>query len=110
MTAEICEPVPLALPGSGRNVAEHVQRLTGDLPASPTAVVVQGPGGTGKTVLLAELASSYRRAGATVVDGLEILVQQGALSYQGWTGLVPDLDLMREAAHRSDAPPSRSDP
>ncbi|MBW8767846.1 MAG: ATP-binding protein, partial [Geodermatophilales bacterium] len=69
MTAEICEPVAPALPGSGRNVAEHVQRLTGDLPASPTAVVVQGPGGTGKTVLLAELASSYRRAGATVVDG-----------------------------------------
>jgi shikimate dehydrogenase len=36
--------------------------------------------------------------GATVVDGLEILVQQGALSMQIWTGREPDLDTMRAAA------------
>jgi DNA-binding CsgD family transcriptional regulator len=69
MTAEICEPVDPQVLGAGRNVAHHVQRLTGDLPGSPTAVVIHGPGGTGKTFLLGELASSYRRAGATVVDG-----------------------------------------
>jgi shikimate dehydrogenase len=48
-----------------------------------------GPG------LLLEAAS---RCGATVIDGLEILVQQGALSLQIWTGEAPDLDVMRAAA------------
>ncbi|SDD38416.1 regulatory protein, luxR family [Geodermatophilus telluris] len=33
------------------------------------AVVVQGPGGTGKTRLLAELAAAHRRVGRTVLDG-----------------------------------------
>jgi shikimate 5-dehydrogenase len=32
------------------------------------------------------------------VDGLEILVQQGALSLEIWTGCVPPLDIMRAAA------------
>ena len=39
-------------------------------------------------------------AGATVVDGLEVLVQQGALSLEIWTGRKPDLDAMRRAARR----------
>lgn len=37
-------------------------------------------------------------AGATVVDGLEILVQQGALSLEIWTGRNGPLDVMRAAA------------
>ncbi len=37
-------------------------------------------------------------AGATVVDGIEILVRQGALSLQIWTGCEPPLDVMRAAA------------
>jgi shikimate dehydrogenase len=36
--------------------------------------------------------------GARLVDGLEVLVRQGALSFQRWTGLEPPLDVMREAA------------
>src|SRR3954469_19882854 len=36
--------------------------------------------------------------GARVVDGLEVLVQQGALSFEHWTGVAPPLDVMREAA------------
>jgi shikimate dehydrogenase len=44
--------------------------------------------------------------GARVVDGLEILVRQGALSFTRWTGREPSLDTMRGAArgeisHRS---------
>jgi len=39
-------------------------------------------------------------ARAAVVDGLEILVQQGARSLEIWTGRRPDLDVMREAARR----------
>jgi shikimate dehydrogenase len=39
-----------------------------------------------------------RAGGARVVDGLEVLVQQGALSFEHWTGVAPPLDVMREAA------------
>jgi shikimate dehydrogenase len=38
--------------------------------------------------------------GATVVDGLEMLVQQGALSLRIWTGEEPSLEAMRAAVHR----------
>ncbi len=37
-------------------------------------------------------------AGAEVVDGLEVLVRQGAASFRIWTGVDPPLDVMREAA------------
>ncbi len=37
-------------------------------------------------------------AGATVIDGIEILVRQGALSLRRWTGREPSLDVMRAAA------------
>jgi shikimate dehydrogenase len=39
-------------------------------------------------------------AGAEIVDGLEILVQQGALSLRIWAGREPPLDVMRAAARR----------
>jgi shikimate dehydrogenase len=39
-----------------------------------------------------------RVSGARVVDGLEVLVRQGALSFERWTGVEPPLDVMREAA------------
>src|SRR4051812_15411300 len=39
-----------------------------------------------------------RGGGARVVDGLEVLVRQGALSLRRWTGAEPPLDVMREAA------------
>jgi shikimate dehydrogenase len=38
------------------------------------------------------------RAGARVVDGIEVLVRQGALSFRGWTGKEPPIDVMRRAA------------
>ncbi len=37
-------------------------------------------------------------AGARTVDGIEILVLQGALSFELWTGRKPPLDVMRAAA------------
>jgi shikimate dehydrogenase len=37
-------------------------------------------------------------AGAPVVDGIEVLVRQGALSLEIWTGRTPPLDTMRAAA------------
>lgn len=63
--------------------------------------LVYRPGGT-------ELLHAASERGTAVVDGLEILVQQGALSYEAWIGNAPDQALMREAAYQADAPPSRS--
>jgi shikimate dehydrogenase len=45
------------------------------------------------------LLEAAEKAGAATVDGLEILVQQGARSLEIWTGCEPDLDVMRRAAH-----------
>jgi shikimate dehydrogenase len=45
-----------------------------------------------------KLVSEARSRGAATVDGLEVLVQQGAESLQIWTGLEPPLDVMRDAA------------
>jgi shikimate dehydrogenase len=39
-----------------------------------------------------------QRGGSRLVDGLEILVRQGALSFTRWTGAEPSLDVMRAAA------------
>jgi shikimate dehydrogenase len=44
------------------------------------------------------LLKAAEGARAAVVDGLEILVQQGARSLEIWTGRQPDLDVMRAAA------------
>jgi shikimate dehydrogenase len=44
------------------------------------------------------LLRAAEAAGASVVDGLEILVQQGALSLEIWTGSKPPLNVMRDAA------------
>jgi shikimate dehydrogenase len=38
-----------------------------------------------------------RAAGGRVVDGLELLVRQGALSFTAWTGCQAPLDVMRAA-------------
>jgi shikimate dehydrogenase len=45
-----------------------------------------------------ELTTAARRWGAEAVDGLEILVAQGAASFERWTGRPPDLRVMGEAA------------
>ncbi|HVY95565.1 MAG TPA: shikimate dehydrogenase [Solirubrobacterales bacterium] len=44
------------------------------------------------------LLAAAAAAGAETVDGLEILVQQGALSLRIWTEREPPLDVMRAAA------------
>ena len=44
------------------------------------------------------LVAAARAAGAETVDGLELLVRQGALSFRIWTGSEPPLEVMRRAA------------
>ena len=44
------------------------------------------------------------RGGARVVDGIEVLVRQGARSFQRWTGREAPLAAMRTAARRAGTP------
>ncbi len=46
------------------------------------------------------LLGAAEEAGATVVDGIDVLVRQGALSLRIWTGLEAPLAAMRAAARR----------
>ncbi len=62
---------------------------------APGQVVVDLVYGERPSPLLA--AAEAGRAAA--VDGIEVLVRQGALSLRIWTGLEPPLDVMQEAAY-----------
>ncbi len=44
------------------------------------------------------LLAAAEEAGAELVDGLEILVRQGAISFEIWTGQTAPLSVMRDAA------------
>jgi len=53
-----------------------------------------------------QLLRQARAAGATAIDGLGMLIGQGALSFEMWTGVWPPEDAMRaacEAVLRTDA-------
>jgi shikimate dehydrogenase len=58
----------------------------------------------GGTTLIREAG----QRGIATVDGLEILVRQGALSFTLWTGLAAPLDTMRDAAHGRHPEPDAS--
>jgi shikimate dehydrogenase len=61
-----------------------------------------GPGVTAVDLAYGEsetpLVAESRSLGALTVDGLEILVRQGAESLRIWTGREPPLEVMRQAA------------
>lgn len=61
---------------------------------APGQTVVDMVYDSGPTALLA----AAEAAGATTVDGVEVLVRQGALSFRIWTGREPPLGAMRAAA------------
>ncbi|MDQ3759276.1 MAG: shikimate dehydrogenase [Actinomycetota bacterium] len=86
------DPAPggQSLPGEGEPDLKHLPVLSDDLKAEVVIDLVYGSRET-------ELIGAARAAGATVVDGLEILVRQGAASLRIWTGLEPPLDAMRRA-------------
>jgi shikimate dehydrogenase len=51
---------------------------------------------------LTPLLATARRHGAQVVDGLDVLVAQGALSFQLWTGRAAPVEIMRRAAQAAE--------
>jgi shikimate dehydrogenase len=55
-----------------------------------------------------ELLVAAGDAGATVVDGLSMLVYQGARSFELWTGLPAPVDVMRRALDLEKRPLERS--
>jgi shikimate dehydrogenase len=59
---------------------------------SYVADMVYRPGST-------QLLAAAREHGARTLDGLGILLAQGALSFELWTGRKPPLDVMRAALH-----------
>jgi shikimate dehydrogenase len=62
-----------------------------------------GPGQTLVDVPYPETATarSARARGATVVDGLDVLVAQGAAAFERWTGVQAPLDVMQRAVRSS---------
>ena len=46
------------------------------------------------------LLRQAREAGATAFDGLGMLIAQGALSFEMWTGIWPPADVMRAACEK----------
>jgi shikimate dehydrogenase len=53
------------------------------------------------------LIDAARAAGARAIDGIDVLVAQGALSFQLWTGRTAPIQTMRDAARALDgAPPA----
>ena len=88
--------VGLERPGGAPDPASALEAL--HLPPGggfrPGQVVVELVYGSAETELIAAAAA----AGATTVDGLEVLVRQGAASFRIWTGIDPPLDVMRRAA------------
>jgi shikimate 5-dehydrogenase len=53
-------------------------------------------------------AGAARRAGARVLDGLEVLVAQGAASFELWTGVPAPVEVMRRAVGLTRAEPDHS--
>jgi len=84
---------------------------SGDDPADLKALPVDADGLHERHVVVdlvygpaeTELLRAARARGARVVDGIEILVHQGAESLRIWTGKDPPIETMRHAAREADA-------
>jgi shikimate dehydrogenase len=107
----------LAAELGGRAVGAEEARRLSDIVVNCTSVGLHGPETTFKALPLdadswdtgslvvdlvyraggTQLLEAARTRGADVVDGLEILVAQGAASFERWTGTTAPRQAMREA-------------
>ena len=71
----------------------HGEDLPAELELEPAGVVADLVYGSEPTAL----CRWAEAAGARVVDGLDVLVRQGARSLERWTGRAAPLDVMRRA-------------
>jgi len=110
---------------AGEFGAEAVQELPGaDLLVNCTSVGLADPSSTFKDLPLRSdgldeyacvvdlvyraggtgLLREAKRTGARTIDGIEVLVHQGALSFERWTGRAAPLEVMRRAARATASP------
>jgi shikimate dehydrogenase len=82
----------VGLPGAGEDPFEELPIDPGRLGAG--LVLVDLVYGGEETALV----RAAREGGTVVVDGLEVLVRQGAESLRIWTGMEPPIEVMRAAA------------
>jgi shikimate dehydrogenase len=101
---------PTVAPGLGTHELIVNTTAAGLRGEDPFAELPLGPSGfaAGQTVVdlvygeqPSRLLAAAGAAGATVVDGIEVLVRQGALSLRIWTGHEAPLAAMRRAAYGS---------
>jgi len=99
VTAEVCAPLTLSVGATDLvAVGQRVLQAAGDGPGAADPVVLQGPGGTGKSLLLADLAAAHRQAGRQVVS---------ARTAPDPAGLPGDVALLVDDAHRLTAETAR---
>lgn len=108
----LCEELggtPVEVPAAGGYELIVNTTAAGLLGEDPFAELPLEPGefGAGQIVVdlvygdrPSRLLAAAEAAGAAVVDGIEVLVRQGALSLAIWTGREPSLGTMRAAARR----------
>lgn len=80
--------------------------MSPDVAASPWPEDVPFPGGAALVDLIynppvTRLMADAQAAGARTVGGLGMLVRQGALAFERWTGIAPPLAIMLEAARHA---------
>jgi shikimate dehydrogenase len=80
-------------------VAEDADLVVNATPVRDEVLVRLGPGQTLVDLPYpdTDTAAAARRAGATVIGGLEVLVAQGAASFERWTGVPAPVEVMRSA-------------
>jgi len=87
--------VGLGYSSAPRDILKLIGMSFDDLSGYPNVVDLVYTDGPTRLVELA------RAAGVRVVDGLDVLVAQGALSFELWTGLPAPLQAMRLGASGS---------
>jgi len=131
VAARVAEAVPGCAIGAGPLDAATAARAVGDVDiiiqaTGATLSAAMGGGGgraawlgaleptlrPGMTVLdmvytprRTELLAAAAAAGATVVDGLSMLVYQGARSFELWTGLPAPISVMRRSLDAAEGAP-----
>ena len=77
----------------------HADLVVNATAARDEVLVELGPGQTLVDLPYPETATARaaREAGATVVTGVEVLVAQGAASFELWTGVPAPVEVMRAA-------------
>ncbi len=98
--------LPRLAPGTDLVVNCTPAGMSPDVAASPWPEDVPFPGGAALVDLIynppvTRLMADAQAAGARTVGGLGMLVRQGALAFERWTGIAPPLAIMLEAARHA---------